>query len=133
RDRAGGLHRGAWRACVPRGLPAPQGGGRMITCEVFRRHVDTVIDGEVDPNTQIDFEQHLADCGPCRVHLAFARSFKRQLRDAVLESSPAARAELTERIKKALDVEEARQRAAAGGVPIGAAAAARPPLGLSGV
>lgn len=105
----------------------------MITCEVFRRHVDTVIDGEVDPNTQIDFEQHLADCGPCRVHLAFARSFKRQLRDAVLESSPAARAELTERIKKALDVEEARQRAAAGGVPIGATAAARPPLGLSGV
>lgn len=105
----------------------------MITCEVFRRHVDTVIDGEVDPNTQIDFEQHLADCGPCRVHLAFARSFKRQLRDAVLESSPAARAELTERIKKALDVEEARQRAAAGGVPIGANAAARPPLGLSGV
>jgi anti-sigma factor RsiW len=105
----------------------------MITCEVFHRHVDTVVDGEVDPNTQIDFEQHLSECGPCRVHLAFARSFKRQLRDAMLESSPAAKAELAERIKKALDVEDVRRAAAVGGIPIGATPSRRPPLGLSGV
>lgn len=104
----------------------------MITCEVFHRHVDAVIDGEVDPNTQIEFEQHLSECGPCRVHLSFARSFKRQLREAVIDSTPPTSPELADRIRKALDAEDARRAAIERGAPIGASAT-RPPLGLSGV
>lgn len=104
----------------------------MITCEVFHRHVDAVIDGEVDPNTQIEFEQHLSECGPCRVHLSFARSFKRHLRDAIVESTPAPQPELAERIRKALDAEDARRAAIERGAPIGATST-RPPLGLTGV
>ena len=55
----------------------------MISCEIFRRHVDAMIDGEVDPNSQIELDEHLADCGECRDHLAFASSFKRQVSSAL--------------------------------------------------
>lgn len=103
----------------------------MISCEVFHRHVDAVVDGEVDPNTQIEFERHLSQCGPCRVHVSFARSFKRQLREAALADAPAPDVELSDRIRKALDVEDARRAASL--VPVGATATPRPPLGLTGV
>lgn len=105
----------------------------MIACEVFRRHVDAVVDGEVDPTTQIEVEQHLSECGPCRVHLSFARSFKRHVKEALLEGTPAVPLDVADRIRRALDAEEARRAAAAGATPIGASPTARPPLGLSGV
>lgn len=89
----------------------------MITCEVFHRHVDAVVDGEVDPNTQIDFERHLSECGPCRVRVSFARSFKRQLREAALADVPAPDPELGSRIRKALDIEDTRRAAALAGAP----------------
>lgn len=104
----------------------------MITCEVFRRHVDAVVDGEVDPTTQIEFEQHLSECGPCRVHLSFARSFKRQLKEAMLDTPPPPEA-LNERIKKALDAEDTRRAASRWDAPIGASSTSTPPLGLAGV
>lgn len=104
----------------------------MITCEVFRRHVGAVADGEVDPDTQIEFEQHLATCGPCRVHLSFARGFKQRVREAA-EQWPGAPADLTDRIRKALDAEDARRIAALPGVPVGASQTDRPPLGMAGV
>lgn len=104
----------------------------MIGCEVFRRSVDAIVDGEVDPTTHIELEQHLSECGPCRVHLSFARAFKSQVREALLEGTAPAAPELHERVLRALDAEETRRAAAQGQLPIGAAET-RPPLGLSGV
>jgi anti-sigma factor RsiW len=104
----------------------------MITCEVFRRHVDAVVDGEVDPDTQIEFEQHLATCGPCRVHLSFARSFKAQVREAA-DEWPGAPPDLAARIRKSLDAEDARRAASVPGAPLGSAETERPPLGVGGV
>lgn len=103
----------------------------MMTCDVVRRHADAVIDGEVDPDTQIEFEQHLATCGPCRVHLAFARSFKAQVKEAC--QGPAAPAGLADRIRQSLDAEDARRAAAQPDAPIGATAREGGPLGLAGV
>ena len=104
----------------------------MISCEIFRRHVDAVVDGEVDPDTQIEFEQHLHACGPCRVHLSFARSFKRQVKEAAHEW-PGAPTGLADRIRKSLDAEDARCAAAEPHAPVGATSTERPPLGLGGV
>lgn len=105
----------------------------MIACEVFRRSIDAVVDGEVDPTTQIEVEQHLSECGPCRVHVSFARAFKSQVKEAVLEGTAPPGPDLHERIVKALDAEDRRRAASQGALPIGATPTARPPLGLSGV
>lgn len=105
----------------------------MIACEVFRRHIDAVVDGEVDPATQIEFEQHLSECGPCRVHLSFARSFKRHVKESLIEGTPPVPLAVADRLRRALDAEDARRRASLGVTPIGASATPRPPLGLSGV
>ena len=103
----------------------------MITCEILRRHVDAVVDGEVDPDTQIEFEQHLASCGPCRVHLSFARSFKRQVKEACSDA-PKPAPDLASRIRAALDAEDTRRAASRPGAPVGATEAPAP-LGLAGV
>ncbi|RZO53089.1 MAG: zf-HC2 domain-containing protein, partial [Sandaracinaceae bacterium] len=79
----------------------------MISCEILRRHVDAVVDGEVDPDTQIEFEQHLDACGPCRVHLSFVRGFKGRVKEACADA-PAAPPDLASRLRKALDAEDAR-------------------------
>jgi len=103
----------------------------MITCEVIRRHVDAVVDGELDPDTQIEFEQHLATCGPCRVHLSFASAFKRSVK-ASCETTVAPEG-LAARIAAALDAEDAQRAAAEPGAPVGAAGEVGPPLGISGI
>lgn len=103
----------------------------MITCEVLRRHVDAFVDGEVDPDTHIEFETHLASCGPCRLHLAFARSMKSQVKEACGSSS--APPDLAARIQRALDTEDARRAAADPSAPVGASEQAGPPLGLGGI
>jgi len=104
----------------------------MITCEVIRRHVDAYVDGELDPDTQIEFEQHLADCGPCRVHSSFARSFKSTVKQACAEDAPAP-AGLSLRLRSALDAEDARRAAALPDAPVGHPEPARTPLGLGGI
>ncbi len=104
----------------------------MISCEILRRHVDAVVDGEVDPDTQIEFEQHLDACGPCRVHLSFVRGFKGRVKEACADA-PAAPPDLASRLRKALDAEDARLAASRPEAPVGAAPAARPPLGLAGL
>ncbi len=104
----------------------------MIPCEVVRRHVDAVVDGEVDADTQIEFEQHLSDCGPCRVHLAFARSFRQTVKEAC--KAPVAPASLADRVRASLDAEDVRRAAARPNAPIGVTPVdARPPLGLGGI
>lgn len=104
----------------------------MITCEVFRRHVDAIVDGEVDPTTQIEFEQHLSGCGPCRVHLAFSQSFKQRVKEAASDM-PAAPPDLAARIQRALDQEDLRRAGEAATPPLDAAGQPRPPLGLTGI
>ncbi len=104
----------------------------MIPCSILRRHADAVVDGEVDPATQIEFDQHLAECGPCRLHLAFSRSFKERVKEAMLDDAPLAPPDLAVRIRAALDAEDARRAAARGETAIGAAET-RPPFGLAGV
>ena len=34
----------------------------MIPCELFQRHVGAFVDGELDPATHIEFEEHVAGC-----------------------------------------------------------------------
>lgn len=103
----------------------------MITCEVLRRHIDAFVDGEVDPDTHIEFEQHLASCGPCRVQLSFARSMKAQVREACggVKAPPS----LADRLQKALDAEDARQEGARDDSPVGASTETGPPLGIGGI
>jgi putative zinc finger protein len=120
----------------------------MIPCSVVRRHADAVMDGEVDPTTQIEFDQHLADCGPCRIHLSFSRTLKARVREALTDGTPPASPELTDRIRRALDAEDARR--SANSIPAGpehqallagpdpallapAASGKKAPLGLTGV
>lgn len=103
----------------------------MITCEVLRRHVDAVVDGEVDPDTQIEFERHLAECGPCRVHTSFARSFKKQVKEACGPSEPPG--DLAARVRAALDTEDARRAAAQPGAPVGTPEPKSAPLGIAGI
>lgn len=107
----------------------------MIRCEVLRRHADAFVDAELDPDTQIEFEQHLTECGPCRVHLSFSRSFKATVKEACVEAP--APLQLADRIRAALDAEDARRVAAEPAAPVAVAPAppptAAPPLGLSGI
>lgn len=103
----------------------------MIRCEVLRRHVDALVDGELDPDTQIEFEQHLTECGPCRVHVSFGRAMKSSVKEACVEA-PAPGA-LADRIRAALDAEDARRRAAQPTAPIAADQTSAPPLGLGGI
>ncbi|MCA9609848.1 MAG: zf-HC2 domain-containing protein [Myxococcales bacterium] len=104
----------------------------MIRCEVLRRHADAFVDGELDPDTQIEFEQHLTECGPCRVHMSFNRSFKRSVKEACVEA-PAPSA-LADRLRAALDAEDARRDAASDpSAPVGATPTPTPPLGVTGI
>lgn len=46
------------------------------SCRVVRRHLDALVDGELDGNVQVDFESHLAGCPICREHAAFSKAVK---------------------------------------------------------
>lgn len=95
----------------------------MITCEIFHRHVDAVIDGEVDPTTQIELDEHLAVCAGCREHMELSAAFKRQVGEALAASS--APSGLRDRIRAALDAEDGATASPA--APVG------PPFGLAGI
>jgi len=47
-----------------------------VACRVVRKHVDAMVDGELDTTTQVEFDQHLGACPICREHVLFARSVK---------------------------------------------------------
>lgn len=55
----------------------------MIACELFRRHVGALVDGELDPTTQIEFERHLEGCSACADFLAFETSYRGYVREAL--------------------------------------------------
>jgi anti-sigma factor (TIGR02949 family) len=72
-----------------------------VTCRVVRRHLGVLVDGEVDPATQIEFERHLMACAPCQEELAFERAIRAQVREAL--RGPSAPAGLRGRVLAALD------------------------------
>ena len=54
-----------------------------MSCKLVRRHMGALVDGELDPAAQIEFERHLEACPGCQEHLAFETSFRQQTRDAL--------------------------------------------------
>ncbi|MFW6051871.1 MAG: anti-sigma factor family protein [Myxococcota bacterium] len=54
-----------------------------MSCRLVRRHIGAMVDGELDPATQIEFERHLAACAGCQEHQAFERSMREQVRGAL--------------------------------------------------
>lgn len=79
------------------------------TCELFRRHASVFVDGELDPATQLELEQHAASCAPCRDHLAFEHAYRLHVREA-LAAPVGAPASLRERCLVALDREPEASR-----------------------
>lgn len=72
-----------------------------MNCGLVRRHLDAYVDGEVDPNTQIDFERHMAACAACQELLDFTRQMKREVHQSCRAiKAPAA---LRSRICAAMD------------------------------
>ena len=54
----------------------------MSRCAMVRRHVGAYLDGELEPASQLDFEEHLDGCAECQERLAFEVAF----RDRVVEA-----------------------------------------------
>ncbi len=54
-----------------------------MSCKLVRRHLGALVDGELDPATQIEFERHLEACAGCQEHLAFESSLRQQTRDTI--------------------------------------------------
>lgn len=52
----------------------------MMPCRVVRRHLDALVDGELDTSAQVEFDSHLATCPICRDQAAFSRSVKRTIK-----------------------------------------------------
>lgn len=48
-------------------------------CETIEKHVDTLVDGELDPRSALEFDEHLAGCMDCHALVALRRSMKRSL------------------------------------------------------
>jgi anti-sigma factor (TIGR02949 family) len=54
-----------------------------MSCKLVRRHLGALVDGELDPATQIEFERHLDACPGCQEHLSFEGSFRQQTRESI--------------------------------------------------
>lgn len=72
-----------------------------VGCRVVRRHVDALVDGELDSTTQVEFDQHLGGCPICREHVLFASSIKTATKRAL--TPPKAPEALRLRVLTALD------------------------------
>lgn len=80
-----------------------------MNCEVFRRHLDAYVDGEVDPATLIEFERHESECAICQEQLAFEHAFRRHLTDSL--SGVKAPPGLREKVRASLaDLDEVEPR-----------------------
>jgi anti-sigma factor (TIGR02949 family) len=82
-----------------------------MKCETVERHLDAYVDGEVDPNTQIDFDEHLAVCAPCQESVGIARATKAHVHSAL--SGVAAPSALRQRILAGLDSVDAERASTA--------------------
>ncbi len=72
-----------------------------MSCNLVDRHASTFLDGELDPQTQVEFERHVDECAPCQERLAFERSYRRQVRESLGRIS--APAGLAARVSSSLD------------------------------
>jgi anti-sigma factor (TIGR02949 family) len=52
----------------------------MISCGIVRRHVDALVDGELETSVRVEFDAHMSTCPPCREHAAFSRTIKQAVR-----------------------------------------------------
>ena len=78
-----------------------------MNCALIGRYAGAFIDGELDPASQLEFEQHLNQCARCQERVTFERSVSEQTRDALSAVAPAT---LRQRVLRALDTEVAADR-----------------------
>ncbi|MEM1414993.1 MAG: zf-HC2 domain-containing protein [Myxococcota bacterium] len=72
-----------------------------MSCELVRRHVGALVDGELDPTSQIELERHVDACAPCQELVEFEVATRQLVHEAL--AAPAAPAHLSERVRFALD------------------------------
>lgn len=86
----------------------------MSRCALFSRHAGAFLDGELDPATQLELEQHLDGCATCQERLAFEVAFRDRVVEALGDVS--APASLGQRVL--LDLDEADASNAEHGAPL---------------
>jgi mycothiol system anti-sigma-R factor len=80
-----------------------------LRCAGVQRFVDTYLDGEFAESDRTEFEQHLAECEPCRSRVKIQAEWKVAIRRAApRERAPAA---LRNRVQRAIAREAAGRRA----------------------
>lgn len=92
----------------------------MTPCRVVRRHLDALVDGELDSSAQVEFDSHLASCPVCREHAAFSRSIKRTIRQEL--AAPRAPEHLRLRVLTAIQSAPPPGRISTAAAPVPAAA-----------
>lgn len=76
----------------------------MNWCDLVEEHVESVLDGEVDASTRVQFDRHLLECQQCQERVAFARGFRQHLKEAV--AVPVAPESLRARMEGVLEAEQ---------------------------
>ena len=75
-----------------------------MKCDLVQRHMGALVDGELDPATQIEFERHIEACADCQELVELDRVIRHELRaraqttvtPSSLMTGPARRAPTTE-------------------------------------
>ncbi|MCA9577787.1 MAG: zf-HC2 domain-containing protein [Polyangiales bacterium] len=80
-----------------------------MKCELVQRHMGALVDGELDPATQIEFERHVDACADCQELVELDRLIRHELRArAEATVTPSS---LEERVRLALQQAPAQRRA----------------------
>ena len=80
-----------------------------MKCELVQRNMGALVDGELDPATQIEFERHVDACADCQELLELDRLIRHELRARALTTvTPTS---LEERVRLALQQAPAQRRA----------------------
>jgi anti-sigma factor (TIGR02949 family) len=82
------------------------------SCRVVRKHLDALVDGELDTTIQVEFDAHLATCSICREHAAFYRTIKQTVKEELGNAKAPER--LRHRVLAALEAASAPAPGAAG-------------------
>lgn len=72
-----------------------------MTCRLVRRHIGVMVDGELDPATQVEFERHVGTCAGCQELLEFEQGMRLRVRAAL--GGRTAPDGLRDRVRAALD------------------------------
>ncbi len=79
-----------------------------MKCELVQRNMGALVDGELDPATQIEFERHVDACADCQELLELDRLIRHELRARALTTvTPTS---LEERVRLALQQAPAQRR-----------------------